>query len=87
MKDASFYLAQKKNLWLEVFPGTFFGFTNIADKFYKNRIAALCSLEESRLLRESRFKNAITKPAIVAAAVVTYLSAEARVGVRDKTGR
>ena len=65
----------------------FFGFTNIADKFYENGIAALCSLEESRLLRESRFKNAITKPAIVAAAVATYLSADARVGVRDKTGR
>ena len=31
------------------------GFANIADKFYENWIAALCSLEECRLLRESIF--------------------------------
>ena len=75
---------EKSILWLEVFPGTFFGFTNIADKFYENWIAALCSREECRLLQEPRFKSVITKPAIVAAAVATYLSADARVGVRDK---
>ena len=47
-----FLASPEKNLWLEVFPGTFFGFTNtgIADKFYENWIAALCSLEECRLL-------------------------------------
>ena len=70
-----------------MFPGTFFRFANIADKFYENWIAELCSLEECRLLRESIFKSVITKPAIVAAAAATYLSADARAGVRDKTSR
>ena len=45
-----------------------------------------CSIVQS-LRKEPRFKSVITKPAIVAAAVATYLSADARVGVRDKTGR
>ena len=58
-----------------------------ADKFYENWIAALCSREECHLLQEPRFKSVITKPAIVAATVATYLSADARVGVIDKTGR
>ena len=70
-----------------MFPGTFFGFANIADKCYENWTAALCRREECRLLQEPRFKSVITKPAIVAAVVATYLSADARVGVRDKTGR
>ena len=39
--------------WLEVFPRTFFGFTNLAGRFDEHQIAALCSLEESRLLLES----------------------------------
>ena len=39
--------------WLEVFPRTFFGFTNLVNKFDEHQIAALCSLEESRLLLES----------------------------------
>ena len=50
------------NLWLEVFPRTFFGFKNIADKFDEHLISALCSVEENRLLRESRFKNIVIKP-------------------------
>ena len=66
-------------------PRTFFGFANIADKFYENWIAALYSLEECGLLQESKFKSVITKPAIVAAAVATYLSADARAGVKDET--
>ena len=43
--------------WLEVFPRTFFGFTNLAGRFDENQIAALCSLEESRLLLESDSPN------------------------------
>ena len=82
-----FLASPEKNLWLEMFLETFFGFTNIADKFYENWIAAFCSREECRLLQEPRFKSVITKPTIVAAAVATYLSADARVGVRDITGQ
>ena len=78
-----FLASPDANLWLAVFPRTSFGFTNIVDKFYELWIAALCSLEESHLLRESRFKSVITKPAKVAAAAATYLSADARAGVRD----
>ena len=39
--------------WLEVFPRTFFGFTNLAGRFDENQIAALCNLEKSRLLLKS----------------------------------
>lgn len=39
--------------WLEVFPRTYFGFTNKVRTFNESQIAALCSIEESRLLLES----------------------------------
>ena len=40
----------KKNVverWLQKFPMTFFGFTNIAGRFNEDQDAALCSIEES----------------------------------------
>ena len=43
-------------LWkdgLQKFPWTFFGFTNIASRFIEDQVAALCSIEESRLLLET----------------------------------
>ena len=39
--------------WLEVFPETYFGFTNLARTFNANQITALCNIEERRLLLES----------------------------------
>ena len=41
------------NRWLQVFPRTFFGFTNLARQFDEDQVAALCSLEEGRLLLET----------------------------------
>ena len=46
-----------------------------------------CAVLKNAACFRNQDLSVITKPAIVAAAVATYLSAEARVGVRDKTGR
>ena len=39
--------------WLEVFPRTYFGFTNVAVTFTEDQVAALRHLEEDRLLLET----------------------------------
>lgn len=39
--------------WLEVFPRTYFGFTNRVSTFNRFQIEALCSIDENRLLLES----------------------------------
>ena len=39
--------------WLQKFPRTFFGFTNIASRFNEDQVAALWTIEESRLLLET----------------------------------
>lgn len=39
--------------WLEVFPRTYFGFTNRMSTFNRFQIDALCSIDENRLLLES----------------------------------
>lgn len=39
--------------WLEVFPRTYFGFTNKVKKFDQDQIEALCEIDENRLLLES----------------------------------
>ena len=44
------YVLQK---WLETFPRTYFGFTNLVDSYTYDQIAALREIEESRLLLES----------------------------------
>ena len=41
------------NRWLQVFPWTFFGLTNLARQFDEDQVAALCNLEEDRLLLET----------------------------------
>ena len=38
---------------LEVFPRTYFGYTNKVKTFNTNQVAALCSIDEIRLLLES----------------------------------
>ena len=39
--------------WLEVFPRTYFGFTNLARTFNADQITALCNIDERRLLLEA----------------------------------
>ncbi|XP_053380308.1 putative deoxyribonuclease TATDN2 [Mercenaria mercenaria] len=39
--------------WLEVFPRTYIGFTNMVQSFDPEQVAALCAIEENRLLLES----------------------------------
>ena len=39
--------------WLEVFPHTYFGFTNLGRTFNADQITALCNIDERRLLLES----------------------------------
>ena len=39
--------------WLEVFPRSYFGFTNKVKYFNQHQIAALCKIDENRLLLES----------------------------------
>lgn len=39
--------------WLEVFPRTYFGFTNRVRSFNRHQIEALCRIDENRLLLES----------------------------------
>ena len=39
--------------WLEVFPRTYFGFTNKVKYFNQHQIAALCKIDENRLMLES----------------------------------
>ena len=39
--------------WLEVFPRTYFGFTNKVGRFNRHQREALCKIDENRLLLES----------------------------------
>ncbi|XP_053389778.1 uncharacterized metal-dependent hydrolase YcfH-like [Mercenaria mercenaria] len=39
--------------WLEIFPRTYFGFTNLVESFNPEQVAALRSIDENRLLLES----------------------------------
>lgn len=39
--------------WLDIFPRTYFGFTNMVKKFDRDQIKALCEIDENRLLLES----------------------------------
>lgn len=71
--------------WLEVFPRTYFGFTNKVRTFNDSQIAALCSIEESRLLLESDAPYFPVKGSRVSSPSQLFIAAEAMATHRHLT--
>ena len=71
--------------WLEVFPRTHFGFTSKVRSFDQHQIAALCKLEENRLLLESDAPYFPVEGSRVSSPSQLYVLAEAMAAHRQLT--